>query len=104
MEIGYILQPMTAIRTYLDNVDPRLWPLAIALVAGGVVWGWRKLSPKSFDRLPPAIQALPAILIAAAIGGATGSDLVHMMFEAASGAVSGLLAVGGHHTLKALKK
>jgi len=95
---------MTTVRTYLDSLDPRLWPLALALAAGALVWAWRRWHLASFDRLPRAVQALPAVLVAAALGGASGSSLVQMVIEAAAGGASGLLAIGGHHAGKAMRR
>ncbi len=93
---------MHEIRIYLDAVDPRLWPLCLALAVGAVVFVWRKAHPRSFERLPRPWQSLPAVVLAAVVSGATGADVVQMVVEAIAGGFSGVLAVGGHHVVKPL--
>lgn len=99
------MNPLHTIRDYLNALDPRLWPLAIALAVGGLIYLWRKVHPSSFARLPKAVQALPPLLIGAALSAGAGvEDLVQLIIESVAGGLSGLLAIGGHHAGKRAKK
>lgn len=96
---------MTGIRLYLDAIDPKLWPLALALAAWALVYAWRKAAPRlpsalQFDSLPARVQALPGVLWAAALSASTGADAVEAMRAALLGTLSGVLAIGIHHGLK----
>lgn len=92
-----------AARAALAAVHPLLPFICIAAIVGGLVYLWRRFSPTTFDKLPPQIQALPALLISAILAGASsGGDVGRMMIDAAIGAFSGLLSVGGHEALKRL--
>lgn len=96
---------MHAIKTYLDAIDPRLFFALIALVAWTVVGAWRKYAPASFERIPPTVQALPAILVGAVAAAPAGAgSLKETFINATLGAFSGLAAIGTHHALKAGKE
>lgn len=88
------------IRAYLIDIDPRLWPLAIAVVTGAIVFGIGKVWPlKEWSK---ALQAVPALLISAALSGLSATEVVDMLIDAVLGAFSGVLAIGGHHTMPRL--
>jgi hypothetical protein len=93
---------LSAVKAECDAVDPRLWYALLALLVGGIVAAWRKWRPGSFERLPPRVQALPAILLAAVTAGGAAADLKKAAVDAVLGAMfGGLGAIGGHHALKA---
>jgi len=93
---------MHAISTYLATLHPLAPYLAISLLVGAIVWAWRSLHPRSFERLPTSLQGLPAVLLGAVIAAwASGGDVDHAMVEALLGALAGLTAIGGHHVAKA---
>ena len=93
---------MTVIKLYLDSIDPRLWPVAIAAVVWGLVYAWRRLHPSSFEKVSPGWQALPAVLVGIALSASTATDALSGMREAALGVFSGWMAAGGHDFLKRL--
>ena len=93
---------MIYLRDTLASIHPLLPYLTIALLVGLAIWLWRTYSPRTFELLPPAVQSLPAVLLSAVLTAASsGSTTVgHAMVEAVIGALSGLVAVGGHEALR----
>lgn len=92
---------MFTIKQHLDAVDPRLFFAIIALLAWLFVYSWRRLSPGTFEKIPPSIQGLPAILFGAIAAAPAGAgNLKETFVNAAVGAFSGLASVGVHHVLK----
>lgn len=92
---------MTEVKQFLDSLHPAAAWFSLSFLVGAVVFGWRKLSPSSFEKLPPALQSLPAVLLGAVAGAAQGGDVKAAFIDAALGALAGLTAVGGHHAIKA---
>jgi len=91
---------MAHFKALLDHYDPRLWPLLIAGVVYLAMNAWKKVSPASFDSMPPRLKMLPAALLGAIIGGTTG---VSAILDIVVGAMSGITAVGGHEVLTRLR-
>jgi hypothetical protein len=97
---------MLDIKLYLDAIDPRLWWVGITLVVYLVVQLWRWLSqwlPAGirFEAVPTRARAVPAVLLAAAIG-ATGLDsteIAKVLLDLALSSVAGVTAVGGRDIL-----
>lgn len=94
------MQWMIDIKQYLVGIDPRLWPLAIALFVGLVYWSFRKLWPDTFDALNPKLKALPGAVIAALVSGAALPDIREFVLETIIGA---LTAGGGHEFIARLR-
>lgn len=97
------MQPLFDLKASLDAVDPRLFYAVLMVVVFLVVYGWRKLWPETFERIPAKWQSMPAVLLGAILSAASDSESVKQALIAALlGAVSsGLAAIGGHHALKA---
>lgn len=87
------------LRLALDALYPGLFNAVLAIFAGAVIYGWRKASPKTFEMLPPAVQSFPALILGAVTSAAASQGA--LVQAAIAGSLSGLLAVGGHHALKA---
>lgn len=93
----------THIRDSLNGVYPGLWNAAVGVVVVTLIWLLKKLAPNLFDKLPPAVQALPAVFLSGMISGLSaaapliGDFLAHF---AVGGMLGGTLAVGAHHMLK----
>lgn len=89
----------------LDAIDPRLWPLTLAVVVYVLVQIWKVAHRASFDALPPRVRALPPVLIAAVLS-ATARQLdswPQLFTDVLLGGLSGTLAVGGHETVARLR-
>lgn len=93
---------MTGIKLYLDSIDPRLFYLAIALAVGAVVFGWKKLHPLSFYRLPQRARALPAAILGAIAAASGAEDISRAVVDAIIGVFAGITAVGGHEFVSRL--
>lgn len=92
---------MLGIIEFIQDVDPRLWSLTIAVVVGWSYWLWKLIHPKSFEGMPSRLKALPGALIAAVLSGATASELGEFILNTVIGA---LTAGGGHEFIqRALK-
>lgn len=91
------------LKTAIDAVDPRLFYVLVALITFGVIYGWRRLFPETFERIPPKLQSLPAIILGAVLSGASDTATLKQAVVAAilGACSSGLAAIGGHHALKA---
>lgn len=88
--------------------DPQVRTLVFAISVGGLIFGVRKLFPSAFDALPKRAQAYPAMVLGAIIGSASSdatlADPLAVGFDALLGLIEfGVLAIGGHHTLKRLR-
>lgn len=94
------MQWLIDIKQYLVAIDPRLWPLAIALFVGFLYWGFRRLWPATFDKLNPKLKALPGAIIAALVSGAALPDIKEFVIETIIGA---LTAGGGHEFITRLR-
>lgn len=95
------------LRTYLDGLHPGLFNATLAAVLFGLLWVVRKVKPLFFAKLPPALQAWPALAsgaVLAALSASTDGDfagaVVNALGMALTGLVSGMLASGIHRTLK----
>ena len=93
---------LSEIKSQLDSADPRLFHLAIAVLVGGVVFAFKRLAPGTWARLPKSVQIAPALVLGAVLNGATATEVVDILIAAATGAVDGLIAIGGHHAAKRL--
>lgn len=97
---------LTAWRTWLDNIYPGLWNLALSLVVVALLWGLKKWQPDFFAKLPPSVQALPAMFLAgvASAFAAFEPTLISFLTSLIGGAITGgVAAVGAHHVLKESK-
>lgn len=97
---------LTSLKETLDSLDPKLWPMAIAVFVGFVYWLYRSFWPKGwwpgpFETWNSRIKALPGAVIAAVLSGATAKDLVEFVIQTAIGA---LAAGGGHEFIQRLLK
>ena len=92
---------MHAFIAHLNALDPRLWPLLLALVVYGLVHAWRTLLPASFDSVPPRLRAVPPLLLSAVLSASAHelSNWAGMFTEIVLGAASGTMAVGTHETV-----
>lgn len=89
------------IKVLIQSVDPRLWPMTIALLVGFAYWGWKKVHPASFEKVPPKLKALPGTILAAVVSGLTLPDLPTFVMDVILGS---LTAGGGHEFLQRLRK
>lgn len=88
-------------RAELAELHPALPAIVLALVVGGLIYAWRRLHPRSFERVPKPVQALPAVLISVALAAASsGGDALKAVLDALAGVFVGLIPIGGHHVLK----
>lgn len=85
----------------LAGIDEQSKHIAIAVIIGGCVALLKRFAPSWFAALPRGLQAAPAILLGAGLATILGDD--HAIRDAALGALDGILAIGGHHTLKRAK-
>ena len=85
------------LKATLDAYHPAAFHAALVVLVGATIFGWRKLHPSSFERLPKTLQDFPAVALGAGMGAlSTGMDPI----AALAGAFAGLAAIGGHHALK----
>lgn len=91
---------MHDVRLYLEAIDPRLWHVVVGAVVFAVIYAWRKISPSTFDALPPKAQALPAIILGVVISESSSANFTGMLIDAIFGAFSGWQAIGSHEFLK----
>lgn len=99
------MTPLTNLREILDHVYPGLWNAAVAALAVLVLWLVKKFAPNTFAKLPPSVQALPAMAIAAIVSGLAANlpTIVSFLTTAfAGGLIGGVTAVGTHRVLKEL--
>ena len=99
--------PLQHLRVYLDALQPGLFNAGLAALLFVALWGVRRWKPLFFAKLPPALQAWPAMAsgaLIAALSASTDGDfigaLVNALGMAGTGLVSGMLSVGVHRTLK----
>lgn len=93
---------MQELKAYLDSIDPRLFYLAVALVIGAIIFGWKKIHSTSFYKLPGRYRALPAAILGAIASASTSSELKRAVVDAVIGVFAGITAVGGHEFLTRL--
>jgi hypothetical protein len=94
---------LTNLRTWLDHVYPGLWNASVAAFAVLVLWLTKKFAPNFFAKLPPPVQALPAMFIAGLVSGIAALEPTIISFIASfigGGLMGGVAAVGTHRTLK----
>jgi len=95
------------LREQLNAIQPGLFNALLALVLMLLIWVWRKASPATFDKLPPSLQAWPA-LAGGAVLAALSTNIsvpplqvaVAALAQSLGGIVSGIAAVGTHRVLK----
>lgn len=98
-----MVQFLVRLRAELDGFYPGLSNAAVGAVAVLFVWLLKKFSPATFAKLPPALQAAPAMLLTAIVTGlsATYPTIASVVSNALGGAlVGGTFAVGAHRVLK----
>ena len=99
---------IVSIKAWLDSVDPKLFYLAVSGLVGGLVYLWRRFSISSWDwvtRKSPAVQTLPALVLAGLISAAptAGLPMIKVIEQIILGAFAGALpAIAGHTVLKAI--
>lgn len=94
---------LTHLHVYLDGIYPGLWNASVAALAVFVLWILKKFFPDFFAKLPPAVQALPAMFIAAIVNGVAALEptIVSFLVSALGGGLlGGVTAVGVHRMLK----
>lgn len=96
------------LRTTLDAYRPGLFNALLSALLLGAVWAWRRFSPATFEKLPPAVQSFPALAggavlgaLSASTGGPVVDAVISALVQSAGGLISGLAAIGTHHALKA---
>jgi hypothetical protein len=93
---------MPELRASLDALYPGLFNALVGLSMVGLIWVWRKVSPSTFEKLPPKMQALPAVVGAGLMSSfAAQQDL--LMNAAVGGVLGGIFGVGSHRALKESK-
>ncbi len=102
-----MIAPLQQLHALLDSITPGLFNAALAVLLWGALWLVRKFKPLLFVKLPPSLQAWPALASGAllsALSASTDGDLkgaaVNALGQALAGLVSGVMAVGLHRTLK----
>ena len=96
---------ITEIKSHLDALDPRMFHALLAAIIGGLYYLLRKTSPALFERIPKQLQPLPALLLAAGANvyaSGNSGELLVIAQQLGLGMLDGVLAIGGHHALKAL--
>lgn len=85
----------------LNTIDPRLWPLTIALLAYGAIQLWKSIHPSSFAAVPSRVKMLPAIAVSAIVAGSASdvTDPSALLSDMVIGALSGVFAVGGYEVV-----
>jgi hypothetical protein len=87
------------LRTYLDGIYPGLWNASVAALVVLVVWLMKKFFPNTFAKLPPSLQALPAMFVAALVNGIAALEPT-IISVIGGGLLGGVTAVGVHRMLK----
>jgi hypothetical protein len=93
---------MHEFKAYLDAIDPRLFYIGIAMLVGAVIFGWKKVHPASFFRLPTQYRALPAVILGAVTSASGASEIKRAIIDAVIGVFAGITAVGGHEAVSRL--
>jgi len=96
------MQFMHEFKAYLDGVDPRLFYIGVALLVGAVIFGWKKIHPDSFFKLPTQYRALPAIILGAVTSASSATEIKRAIIDAVIGIFAGITAVGGHEAVSRL--
>lgn len=95
---------VSRIRETLDAVHPAAFNVLLAVAVGLIVYLWRKVSPSTFEKLPPSVQSYPALVWGAMLSALTArtTELGGLLSDVlVGGTVSGLIGIGGHHAMKA---
>ena len=95
---------LASARAFLDGLYPGLSNALLALLAVFAVWLLKKLRPDLFAKLPPSVQALPALFVSGVLSALTAVEptLAAVLANFLGGAaVGGAAAVGLHHMAKA---
>lgn len=100
------------LKAFLDALTPEgspsLFYVGISALVGGLIYGWRKVSIRSWDwvtRNSPTVQQLPALVLSALLSAApaVGKPLGALVVQTILGALAGALpAIAGHTILKAI--
>lgn len=104
-----MIQWFVTARDALDGIRPGLFNAALAGLVWVGIWLVRKVSPALFSKIPEAWQAGPALVLSGlvtAVSTPLNGDVLDAAIRVltnslAGGLISGLLAVGTHHALKA---
>lgn len=94
---------LTQWRVALDAVYPGLWNASLGMLVVLGVWLLKKLAPNLFAKLPPAVQALPAMILSAIVTAlsATSPTVGGFLSQLLAGSlIGGTMAVGAHRVLK----
>jgi len=103
-----VIQFIVALKGWADSIDPKLFYLLVSGFVGGIVYLWRRISIASWDwvtRKSPAVQTLPALVLAALISAApaAGLPMIKVIEQVILGAFAGALpAIAGHDVMKAI--
>ena len=84
---------LSGLKETLEAIDPRLWPLSIALVVWALYAAFKHFFPRKFTELPSRWKGVPGMVLAAALSGLSGPDFSSFIVETLIGA---LVAGGGH--------
>lgn len=94
---------LTAWHRYLDSLYPGLWNATVAALVVFLIWLLKKVRPDLFAKLPPAVQALPAVVLSGLVSGLSAFEPTILAFLTqliGGGIAGGAAAVGMHHMLK----
>lgn len=98
-----LLVLLTQFHLYLDGVSPGLFNAFVGGTAVLAIYLLKKFAPSVFNRLPPQLQLLPAMVwsgVLGALGSAepSVSGVIHSFSSAAI--LGGIFGIGTHHALK----
>ena len=98
-----MVQLLVYAREQLDAAFPGLSSAAVGALAVLAIWLLKRFAPAVFAKLPPALQAMPAMVFSAVVSSLAAAEptLASILQNALGGAfVAGTFAVGAHHVLK----
>ena len=102
-----MIPPLQHLRAFLDGLVPGGFNASLAALLWVALWGLRKFKPLFFAKLPPALQAWPALAVGAVIaalsastGANVGEAVLNALGMSLTGLLSGVLSVGAHRVLK----
>jgi prepilin signal peptidase PulO-like enzyme (type II secretory pathway) len=95
---------MLYLKTFLDNIDPKVWDLVAAGAVFLVMWLWRRLLPSLYTTVTnksPAIAQLPIVLLGALISAAPafGKPFWDVIQQTILGAVLSAVGAQGFHAM-----
>lgn len=96
------MQFLITLKSQFDALDPRLWHVAVAVVVGALVFGFKRTWPRRWKALPPRYRALPAAVVGALLAAPAAQGATSVVLDAVLGAFSGLTAAGGHELISRL--